>query len=70
MAETSGFFNAEVLEDGSYDRVYTAESFAQYFSQFIGNGVYANPATQLQVTQLSTPAMGARVTAGNAFING
>lgn len=69
-AETSGFFNAEVLEDGSYDRVYTAESFAKYFSQFVSNGVYANPATQLQVTQLSTPAMGVRVTAGNAFING
>ena len=70
MVETSGFFNAEVMSDGSYDRVYTAETFAQYFAQFIGNGVYANPATQLQVTQLTEPAMGVRVTAGNAFING
>lgn len=70
MVETSGFFNAEVMSDGSYDRVYTAETFAQYFAQFIGNGVYANPATQLQVTQLTEPAMGVRVTAGDAFING
>lgn len=70
MSETSGFFNSEVLADGSYDRVYTADTFAQYFSQFIGNGVYPNPTTQLQVTQLTTPSMGVSVLAGNAFING
>lgn len=70
MSETSGFFNSEVLADGSYDRVYTADTFAQYFSQFIGNGVYPNPTTQLQVTQLTTPSMEVSVLAGNAFING
>lgn len=70
MAETSGFFNAEILSDGSYDRVYTAEIFAQYFSQFIGNGVYANPATQLQVVSMDSSGMGVKVLQGNAFING
>lgn len=70
MAETSGFFNAEILSDGSYDRVYTAEIFAQYFAQFIGNGVYANPATQLQVVSMDSSGMGVKVLQGNAFING
>ena len=28
-----------------YDRTYLAKHFALYFAQFIGNGVYANPAS-------------------------
>ena len=30
MSQTSGFFNAEQLSDGSYDRVYMAQQFAYY----------------------------------------
>lgn len=69
MAETSGFFNAEILGDGSYDRTYVAEQFAQYFARFIGNGVFVTPATQLKVLAAETK-MAVTVQIGDAFING
>ena len=69
MSEYSGFFNAETDGNGNYDRSYSAEQFAAYFSAFIGNGVYITPATQLQVF-----AKGDGVTIGikpgSAYING
>ena len=68
--QTSGFFNSEILPDGSYDRTYLAEQFAHYFAQFVSNGVYATPATQLQVVQSSTQNMNILVHPGNGFING
>ena len=71
MAETSGFFNAEMVEDDSsitYDRIYYADQFAYYFSKFISNGVYINPATQLKVT--SKGELKLNVAVGDAFING
>lgn len=71
MAETSGFFNAEMVEgNGStiYDRIYYADQFAYYFSKFISNGVYINPATQLKVT--SKGELKLNVAVGDAFING
>lgn len=71
MAETSGFFNAEMVEgDGSttYDRIYYADQFAYYFSKFISNGVYINPSTQLKVT--SKGELKLNVAVGDAFING
>ena len=68
--QTSGFFNSEILPDGSYDRTYLAEQFAHYFAQFVSNGVYATPATQLQVVQSSTQNMNILVHTGNGFING
>lgn len=67
--QTSGFFNAEQLMNGSYDRVYVAEQFAQYFSKFIGNGVFITPATQLKVVPTSGK-MGVTVCMGDAYING
>lgn len=71
MAETSGFFNAEMVKgDGSttYDRIYYADQFAYYFSKFISNGVYIDPATQLKVT--SKGELKLNVAVGDAFING
>lgn len=71
MAETSGFFNAEMVEDDgstTYDRIYYADQFAYYFSKFISNGVYINPATQLKVT--SKGELKLNVAIGDAFING
>ena len=70
MSQTSGFFNAEQLSDGSYDRVYIAQQFAEYFSRFIGNGVFVTPATQLKVVQQETPSMGISVKVGDAYVNG
>lgn len=68
MAERSGFFNAYQLENGEYDRKYDAANFAELFAMFIGNGVYASPANQLQVQAQG----GTKVTVkkGKAFIDG
>lgn len=73
--EESGFFNAEEveLEDGSteYDRVYDSEQFSNYFSLFVGNGVFINPENQLLVSEVSGQISRAvSVNAGWAFING
>lgn len=67
--ETSGFFNAEILADGSYDRIYMAEQFAKYFSRFIGNGVFITPASQLKVVP-KAGEMGVLISIGDAYING
>lgn len=52
----------------SKDRVYKAEDWAWYFSTFIGNGVFPNPSTGLQV--VVDEDMTVTVKAGYAFING
>lgn len=75
LIEESGFFNAEEveLEDGTkaYDRVYVSEQFCDYFSLFVGNGVFVNPTNQLMVTE-ATGSIGlkVRINPGWAFING
>jgi hypothetical protein len=61
--EKSGFFNSS-----NGDRKYNAEFFAEYFSNFIGNGVFPNPSTGLQVT--SNNDMTVTVKAGKGWING
>ena len=66
--EKSSFFNSVQASDGSYDREYLAEDFAKYFSSFIGNGVFPNPSTNLQV--LSNNNMTVSIDIGKAYING
>ena len=66
--EHSSFFNAKLSDDGTPDRVYTAENYASYFSSFIGNGVFPNPSTNLQVC--SNEDMFIKVSPGKAWING
>lgn len=68
MAELSSFFNAIKEENGTYDRVYDASDWAEYFASFIGNGVFANPANSLQV-QAGT-GLSVIVNSGKAWING
>ena len=68
MAETSGFYDAEELVSGDYDREYVSEQFAQYFALFIGNGVYASPTNQLKV--VAGGGMNIIVKEGWAFIKG
>lgn len=65
--EKSSFFNAEIVGD-SYDRVYLAEDYANYFNSFIGNGVFPNPSTGLQV--ISNDDMTVTLKSGKAWING
>lgn len=67
MAEQSGFFNALKVGE-TYDRVYEASDFANYFSKFIGNGVFVNPTNQLKVVAKS--GLTVTVRKGNAYIDG
>lgn len=46
-------FDAVVDSDGNYDRTYTSEQFALYFSKLFSNGVYGADSTGLQVTALN-----------------
>ena len=40
--EYSGFFNANFdAESGTYDREYSANDFAAFFSSFVGDGIYS-----------------------------
>ena len=67
--ERSGFFDAKLAGE-TYDRVYNAESFAKYFSSFIGNGVLAGKHDDLAVLPIQEPGMSVRVRPGQAYING
>lgn len=60
---TYGFF-----ADNNGDRLYSDTHFAQYFADFIGNGVYAKSAETLQV--VSNTNMTLKVKAGIGFIQG
>lgn len=68
MAEKYGFFNAVETSSGVYDRTYNAEDFANYFSKFIGNGVFVNPTDGLKVSIQS--GLKVTVKAGSAYIDG
>ena len=68
MAESYGFFDAEELLDGTFDREYIAQQWADYFRLFIGNGVFATPTNQLKVRSIA--GMRIKVLEGWAFLNG
>lgn len=69
MSLTSAFFDAELV-GGEYDRVYSAERFAEYFAAFIANGVFPDPATNLQVVANVPSDMTVLVKSGLGWING
>lgn len=69
MAFTSAFFDAELV-GGEYDRVYSAEKFAEYFASFIANGVFPDPSTNLQVVANTVNDMNVLVSPGMGWING
>ena len=69
----SGFFNSEIIGYDAenmpvFDRAEEASFFAKYFSQFISNGVFPNPSTNMQV--LATEGMNVKVDLGVCYING
>lgn len=69
----SGFFNSEIIGYDAenmpiFDRAEEASFFAKYFSQFISNGVFSNPSTNMQV--LVNNGMSVKVNVGVCFING
>jgi len=51
-----------------YDRAVDEEYFAKYHSEFLSNGVYANPSNNFQV--MVNDLMKLKVKAGSCFING
>ena len=65
-------YNSEMVqvEPGVWgeDRLYNSRAWADYFAQFIGNGVYPNPANGLMVS--ATGGMVIRVNEGAAFAKG
>lgn len=67
MAIESYFFNA-VESGGVYDRIYNAEDVTSYLDQLVGDGVFPNPSTQLQVRASS--GMDVIVGAGSGWIEG
>lgn len=63
MAEISGFHNSV-----NGDRRYKADFFARFLGSLIGNGVYPNPSTSLQV--IANGDMTVTVKAGKGWVNG
>lgn len=69
----SGFFNSEIISYDAegmpvFDRAEDAEFFSKYFSQFISNGIFPNPSTNMQV--LAVGNMKVKVDIGVCYING
>lgn len=56
-------------EPGFEDRKYDSQDWADYFKQFIGNGVFPNPANNLKVESLYN-FMVLTIRVGSAFANG
>lgn len=67
MAIKGMFFNA-VENGGVYDRTYNASDFVTYLHNIVGNGVFPNPSTQLQVMESS--GMNIVVKTGEGWIEG
>ncbi|WP_461206932.1 hypothetical protein [Clostridium sp. DL1XJH146] len=63
MAEKSGIFKSI-----SGDRKYKSDFFAEYFASFIGNGIFPNPSSGLQI--IANNDMTVTVKAGQGWING
>lgn len=70
MAEYSGFFNAKQNEDGTYDRIYEASDFAQYFSLMVSDGVFKDKKNKYLQVSPKDGAMKVIVNAGWGFIDG
>lgn len=65
------FFPYNSVEDefGNPDRLYDSADFADYFRQFIGNGIYPNPSNGLKVESLKSSKV-LTVRMGSSFIEG
>lgn len=67
MPIQSMFFDAEE-SGGVYDREYSAGDFSRYLEEIVGNGVFPNPSTQLQVR--ASTGLNIVVGAGQGWISG
>ena len=57
-----------IIGNPIYDRAEEASFFAEFFASFIGNGVYPNPSTGMQV--LANGGMNLKIQPGKCFMNG
>ena len=67
MAFRYGFFNSKNV-NGVHDRTYNAEDITSYFDKIIGNGVFYNPANNLQI--VANSAMSVICKPGRGWIDG
>ena len=57
-----------IIGNPIYDRAEEASFFAEFFTSFLGNGVYPNPSTGMQV--LANSGLNLKIQPGKCFING
>ncbi|WP_302826366.1 hypothetical protein [Anaerofustis stercorihominis] len=62
------FFDSIIDEDGKYSNPYSSSDFSRYLNKIVGNGVFPNPSTQLQV--VAGGGMDIIVKAGEGWVNG
>lgn len=70
MSYTYGFFDAVDLGNGNYDRVYSSAEFSHYWALLVGNGVFIQPSTSLNVVATTPVSMRIKVLPGTGWIKG
>lgn len=70
MSYTYGFFDAVDLGSGNYDRVYSSAEFSHYWALLVGDGVFGQPSTSLNVLAMEPVAMSVKVAPGTGWIKG
>lgn len=70
MSYKYGFFDAVDLGNGNYDRVYSSSEFSHYWALLVGDGVFGQPSTSLNVLATTPVAMGVKVSPGTGWIKG
>lgn len=70
MSYTYGFFDAVDLGSGNYDRVYSSAEFSHYWALLVGDGVFGQPSTSLNVLATAPVAMSVKVSPGTGWIKG
>lgn len=70
MSYTYGFFDAVDLGSGNYDRVYSSAEFSHYWALLVGDGVFGQPSTSLNVLAMEPVAMSIKVAPGTGWIKG
>lgn len=70
MSYKYGFFDSVDLGNGNYDRVYSSAEFSHYWALLVGNGVFIQPSTSLNVVATTPVSMSIKVLPGTGWIKG
>ena len=70
MSYKYGFFDSVDLGNGNYDRVYSSAEFSHYWALLVGNGVFIQPSTSLNVVATTPVSMRVKVLPGTGWIKG